>query len=538
MIRYLLVSIAALLVCGGAFAQPTAAADTLAGVDSARADSARPAPAVAGPVRGVTWRAPGSGVRADLRSVREAGFTAVRTAAPVADVALDEADRLGLAVYAELPLDYATASKLAETTPAMLRQIAELGTLARRHPSLTHVGVSRRPAAFDPRVCARLRGLAEAVRRAHLVPYVVVDARDPGACSGVGAVFVETSGVAATAPSGGWIVGVPVLPERQGVEHVGSPEQQARTLADALRTDSPVFARQWRDGDDLGGDNPRRLHYGLLDGDGKPRLALNVAAEVLHGRRDGFVYPGGGEPARPSSAPTVWLWVALALVGGVFAAETRLQAIAGRFFRSPTFFRDSVRDARGTMVGATLGQWVALSLVEGVFVAALLGASSRLPVVDALLAGLPRAVGPGLAALMQRPALLVLFVAVLFAVLTGLWAYAFVLAARRRYHLSLWQAVMLIVWHRWAMLPLAVAALVVLGAGASTTTLALFALAFAAIEGWGALRSTLDLVLMTRLPAWVGVLLFLIPPLLALGAALLVFGADERALLAHLAALG
>lgn len=490
---------------------------------------------------GVTWRAPASGVRADLRRVHEVGFTAVRTAAPVPEVALDEADRLGLSVYAELPLDYATASDLAEAQAALLRQIADLGALARRHPSLTHVGLARRPAAFDPRVCARLRRLAEAVRRAHLVSYVVVDHRDSRVCSGTGLVFVETTGRvrAEAAPADGWIVGASVVPGRHGVQHEGSPQQQARVLADALRaTAAPVFVRQWRDGSDLGEDNPRRLRYGLLDADGRPRLAFNVVSELLHGRRDGFAYAGGGMPVRPSSAPTVWLWVALALVGGVFAAETRLQAIVGRFFRSPTFFRDSVRDARGTMVGATLGHWVALSLVEGVFVATLLGALSRLPVFDALLARLPGVVGAGLAALMQRPGLLVLFVAVLFAVLTGLWAYAFVLAARRRYHLSLWQAVMLIVWHRWAMLPLAVAALVVCGPGASSATLALFALAFAAVEGWGALRSALDLMLMTRLPVWVGVALFLGPPLLGLALGFATLGSDERALLAHLLQLG
>lgn len=531
MIRYLLVMAAVLLACGSARAQSPARPADSAG--------ALPAAADRGPLRGVTWRAPASGVRADLRKVREAGFTAVRTAAPVSEVALDEADRLGLSVYAELPLDYATASELDETNAVMRRRIADLGALARRHPSLSHVGLARRPAAFDPRVCTRLRSLAEAVRQAHLVPYVVVDARDSGVCTGVGLVVVETLSLTASPPpSGGWIVGTVVVPGVRGVENEGSPEYQSRVLADALRrTSAPVFVRQWRDGGDLGADNPRRLRYGLLDARSQPRMALNVASELLNGRRGSFAYAGGGNPARPSSAPTVWFWVALALVGGVFAAETRLQAIGGRFFRSPSFFRDSVRDARGTMVGATLGLWVALALVEGVFAATLLGGMARLPAFEVLLALLPGAVGPGLAALMQRPGLLVLFAAVLFAVITGLWAYAFVLASRRRYHLSLWQAVMLIVWNRWAMLPLTVVALVVLGPGASTTALALFALTFAVIEGLGALRSALDLMLMTRLPVWVGAVLFLVPPVLALVLVLVAFGPDELALVRHYLAL-
>lgn len=535
---------------------PRAAAAQNVAPDTSTVEQARvPQPsAVPVAVRGVVWSAPLSepDALADLRRIRAAGFNAVRTS-PLPEALLAEADRLGLQVYAELPVDYALPKALAAARPALLRQLAALGDQARRHPSLTHVGLARRPFTRDARTCAVLRGLATAARQARLVPYVVEGAEagdDEGGaarCAGVSLVLLrhaaqawgDAAEVAPLRASGdsvtwGYVVGAPVREGRQGVGTPGSVEQQARVVAELLRTApaaTPVFVRQWRDGGLLGNDNPLGEAFGLHTASDRPRLALGMAAAVLSGRRDAFAYPGASAPARPESAATGWFWVALALLGLTFAAEPRLHAIVPRFFRSPSFFRDSVRDARGTMVAATLGQWAALSLVVGVFAEVLLRTARTFPVFEAFVGLLPGPVGRSVAGLAQHPALTVLLVAVGFAVVTGLWAYAFVLAARRRYHLSLWQAAMLIVWHRWAMVPLALAVLVLLRPGVPPTALLLAGLAFVAVETWGALRSALDLVLMTRLPAWLGVVLFLLPLLLALGLWTAWIGPDERAYL-------
>lgn len=532
-------------------------ADSVRAADSAAAAPVRPAPVrpvLHGPVRGVTWRAPASdaAARADLRRVRTAGFNAVRTGVPTPAV-LAEADALGLAVYAELDLDYATADRLREAHPTLVRQIAGLGRLAARYPALTHVGLARRPNTADAATCPRLRTFARAARQAGLTPYVVAafDAPSVAACADVSLVLVDRLGALSSGPPWpvqlpttdatspvalGYLVGAPVRAGRYGVEQPGSTARQARVVAEALRVQAaPVFVVQWRDDAPLGLDQPRGDALGLLDEKGQPRLAFAQAQDVLTGQRDAFAYAGRPRPAPSRGAPVLWLWTSLALLGAVFATEPRLRTILPRFLRSPSFFRDSVRDARGTMVGATLVQWIGVALAVGVFVAVLVRAMREGPAFAALLALLPGLLGRGLAGVTQYAALTVPLVAVGFAVMSGLWAYAYVLAARRRYHLSVWQAIMLIVWHRWPHVLLALGAVAFLTPGTSAATVVLWIVAFVAVELWGALRSALDLTLMTRLPAAFGVLLFLLPALLAAALVAGLLGFDALAFVAALA---
>jgi len=510
---------------------------------------------------GVVWAPPESlaEARAELRQIRMVGFEAVRTGA-LPDALLVTTDSLGLTVFADLPYDYPTAVSLGRSLPGAQQTLARLSAQARRHPSLRYVGLSRRPDTSDPATCAVLGKLAQSARNGGLRPYYLTAFVEGDRCAGeVGLVLLSARDEAEperrlrrwqrahTTPVGLGLVGTWVQQNTQGLRAPHSPEAQARLLegfftrADTLTV--PIFLYRWRDGTGGTLDDPFRRSYGLVKQNGKARPALGVVRGFLAGTQTAFAFESGRSGTGRGPAPVFYFWGALLCLGITYAAEPRVRTLAPRYFRARSFYRESLRDARDTLALPTLALALTVTIATGVVVASLAEVLRELPAFELLFALGPPGLARLLAGLVGRPWLLVLFVVILQAAFFAYWSFLFFVLTRRRYFLSLSQALGFIVWPLWTAIPLAGAALAVRtlpGAQATTAALVVGGLWLATIL-WAALRTLLDLAAAARVPFNRVLMLILLHPLVIAGAALAFVVVDAGPRLAfflHLAQQG
>ncbi len=510
-------------------------------------------------LRGVVWTPPAAlaAARADLHAIRDAGFGAVRTGA-LSEALLQTTDSLGLAVYTDLPYDYPTSASLGRALPKARQTIFHLGTLARRHPSLRFVGLARRPDTADPAMCAVLDTLGGWVRRVGLRPYYLAAFIEADGCApSPGLVLLAARDQAAPerllarwaaahpgVPAGLGMVGTWVNDEAEGLRAPHSPEAQARLfegfLARADTLGAPVFVYRWRDGTGGTLDDPFRRNYGLTREDGRARPALAVVRGFLAGTQEAFAFKRGQTGSGRGASAVLFFWLGLLCIGAVYAAEPRVRTLLPRYFNARSFYREGLRDARDTLSLATLALALGVTIATGVVVAALAEVLRDLPAFEFLFALGPPALARLLAGLIGRPWLLVLTVMVVQAAFFAYWVLLFFVLTRRRYFLSLSQALGFIVWPLWTSFLFAAAALAVRtfsGPQATTAALVLGGLWVAAML-WAALRTLLDLAVTARLPFLRVVLLILLHPLVLTGIALAFIAADAGPRLAfflHLA---
>jgi hypothetical protein len=552
-----------------------AASAQVAPADTAAADSAGLAPE--GPyeplppaLAGVVWAAPDDPAAAldDLLAMRRAGVRAVRTGLVEDERVLEGAGLLGVRLFQELPVEGLPARFLVDETDRAAALLGQALERARPYPAARHFGLARASDTSDRRTrpyfealtdLARERGapgtrtyyvsrFPRSDRAAEAVDFVLLDARDADPTA-----VLETWRARHETPAGLAAVGTGVRPGRDGGWRTpGTPAAQARTLEDAFGAllaleDPPVatFVSRWRDVP-AGAERDQRTEvagtrFGLRDGAGERRPAFSVAEGFWTGRQRVFAFDAGAPPGRERlGAPLLLLGWALVLGLGVFyVSAPRLGSMAPRYFGRRDLYRDAVKRGFDLTAVETAGLAAALAVAVGVVVTAALRALARTDTLAVATAAWSFGAQERLTWLLGRPFLLVGVLALgygLWLVATLLWLKA--LAGRRRLRPS--QALSLVVWCRWAWLPLMVVALVLGGVDARLATLlapAVLVLGLA-IEVVAGFRMTTDLQAVTNTPPLRAVVLGFGLPFVLAAAGLVVVGVasrDEVGFLWHLA---
>lgn len=583
---------------------PPAPADTVA-ADSVRADSVAvqaaapqtPAQAALGRIRaalaapggialrgpfeplppalaGVVWSAPEDPADAldDLLAMRRAGVRAVRTDLIADTLVLRGASLLGLHLYQDLPVQGLPARFLTGQTESAARLLAEALERARPYPAARHFGLARASDTSDPRTRPYFEALTELARErgapgtrtyyvsrftrddraARTVDLVLLDARD-----GDPAAAVRQWQRVHDTPVGLAAIGTGVRPGREGGWRTpGSAAAQARTLEtafnDLLALAEPpavTFVYRWRDAseDALARDQRAEVtgtRFGLLDENDEARPAFEVAEGFWTGRQRVFAYDAGRPAGQDrQGSPLLLMGWGLALGLGLFyAAAPRLSGMAPRYFGRRDLYRDAVQRGYDLSMLQTAGLALGLSLAVGIVVTAALRALGRTDTLVAATAAWTPEAQLQVTDLIGRPLVLVLLLSVSYAVwllLNVIWLK--LMAGRRRLRPA--QALSLVVWCRWAWLPLMVVALVLGGLDARLATLLA-----PAILGVGLLveivagyRMMSDLQAVTNAPPARAVLIgFGLPFLVVVGglAVLALVSRDEAGFLWHLATRG
>ena len=469
-----------------------AAADTAALVPQG------PYPRYPAALAGVVWAPPASTADAldEMVALRRAGVRSVRLPLVRDTLLLSAADLLGLALWQDLPVANLAAPFLLDTLASAQRELAAALVLAQRHPSARHFGLALYGDTSDPRArpyFERLTAQAHAdgpegtqtyfltrfpgrERCDRMVDLVLLDARDrdPEAMLARWRAAYET-------PAGIGAFGAAVRPgEGGGWRTPGSAAAQARTLERALgaflRADAapPVlFIYRWRDAASTGpvplmGADVSGVAYGLRDGEGAARPALEVVQGFFTGTRRVFAFNAGPAPSgQYATAPLVLVgWGLVLVLGLLFAGTSRFPTLAGRYFGRHDLYREAVQ--RGydleTWVGVTLAG--GLALAAGIVATATLRGMARTDALAAATAGWGPDAQGRLAGLLGQPVLLTLLLAVAYALwllLHLVWLHA---VAGRHRRLRPSQALTLVTWSRWGVLVLLAAAML-LAAGSA-----------------------------------------------------------------------
>ena len=542
--------------------------------DSTRTDAIRrlPFPPISPALAGVVWQRPDSTDAAlrDLEAMHRAGVRAVRTRV-VEDVALlAAADRLGLEIWQDLPVESLPAPFLVARADSVAPLLID--ALARSAPyrSARHFGLARASDTSDPRARPYFERLTALVRQrgapgtrtyfisrfpdddrsAEAVDLVLLDARDADPVE-----LVTRWRARRDTPVGLASYGSGVVPGREGGWRTrGSLAAQARTFESALdelmgMPQPPVvaFVHRWRD---VADDAPRRdqraevtgTRFGLLDAEGAPRPAFDVVSGIFTGRQRVFAFDAGRATTETREAsPLIFLgWFLMLGLGLFYAGAPKLSALAPHYFGRRDLYREAVSRGYDLSTGETSALALGLCLSAGVVGTSILRALGRTDALVAATSAWAPEAQLRMTDLLGRPLVLVIVLALIYGtwlLLTLIWLN--VLAGRAR-RLRPAQALSLAVWSRWAWLPLMILALLLVGISprlATTMAPVLLGLALL-IEAVAAYRMLYDLSIVIRIsPARALGFGFVVPFLLAVGGliALAISSQAEMTFLWHLA---
>lgn len=519
-----------------------------------------------GPVRGIVWEMPETEARAvqDLLWMRQVGIEAVRTGVVANERLLSMADTLGLQLYQELPVSYVSAARLLDSLDAAARLLGSVLERARAHPSARHFGLSYNVDTSNPAACAYFEQLAALVREAAIpesrVYYVTTFMEADRCASSVDFVLLDVldheQPVRALqrwqarpdeVPAGIGALGTWVRDDTlRGLHVPHAPEVQARYLENALRSlliDSPdvapvaVFVHRWRDvtashpspAYEL--DDPYRRPYGLLTADGQPRPAMAVVRGIYTGRQQVFAFRTGEAPAR--RAPLIMLlgWSVVGLLAVYYALSPRFRHMVPRYFRAHNFYQDAVREGRDVLFAASMVLLVGFISACGITLYVVLQHLRTQEAFVVFFQHLPQWLQDLSITLLQQPWGLVFLSGLAYALVLMLWAGLLAIFSRRRYMLVGGQAMMLVLWPRWPLLLVMVAAMLVpsLPPEHAEQAAVVLVVSWVTITFYAVLRTLYDYTVVTRVPLYVPFVLFLVNPLiiLALGAALVLWQAPD-----------
>lgn len=519
----------------------------MTGLSAAQATprSALSSPAPDTTALGVVWTPPAqpdSALR-ELARIDALGATAVRLMRLPTDTVAARADSLGLDLYVDLPVAHVSARQLPDTLAQAAPTWERLQALARRHPSITHVGLARIADTTVPSACETLRRWtdrvhagAAALRTYYVTPFSaaadqcaeavdrpLLDVRNHPAPAERWHQWRAHSASAGIGAVGTWVDPA----AESGLRVPRSPERQARYLEGALsplldstrRSPSVLFVFRWQDRPLL---SSRR--YGVHASDGTARPGARVVEGVYTGTQDVFAFPTGTAPAAGSYGLVLLGWGLVALLGVLYARSLFVRRTVARYFTAPGFYRDALRDGRDLAPGTNgllLGT-VAGALGIAAVCVARQGAAH--PGTDRVLAALPHAVRGAVAGGIEHPVWAGVAVGGTALGLLGLWMGALVLAARGWTRLSVAQGLVLIVWPSWpALLILPVALATGPEAPVSPPLFALLLLgggSLALVYKTG--RVLFDYWSITGVPGWVLVPLSLLSPFALASATVLV----------------
>lgn len=444
------------------------------------------------PARGMTWDLPGTlrQAEAELTQMHEMGVTAVRTRVIEWNQLLVLADTLGMQFYQELPIEGLTAAALNDTLPYARRVLRAALQRARRHLSTRHFGIARLSDTSTEEAAAYVQTLAELVRQQgppgsrtyyisefvesdaldSLVDLVLLDARDEDNPAN----RLRRWNEAQTSPAG-LLLGSWIDPDAEpGYRVPGSEEYQARYLENKLRTvlygnvePAVVFVDGWRDATASrlsvrhDWSEPYMRRYGLY-GENRARPALDVVRGLYTGEQTVFALPPGDEQEDPQGWFVLIGWAVVLLLGGLYALPARLDHILRRFFVSHSFYIELIRRGRAVQMSTSLIVLACLSVCVGIIGTVALELVSPTATFAALFDALPVALQRLMLALVDRPAVGIVLIALLYGLRIVLWGILLVARSGLRSRLGLAPALMLALAPRWPLILLMIAALVAL----------------------------------------------------------------------------
>lgn len=530
-----------------------------------------------GPLRGITWEKPDVKIHAerDLREMSRIGVEAVRTG-PVHDESLLAlTDSLGLALFVDLPIEELPARRLLDTLDHASAVLDSILILAQQHSSIRHIGLARYFDSTDSTSCGPIQTLANRARQhgpPNLQVYYVTRFLESDRCAAhVDFVLFDARGreapiralhrwraVEQTTPLGIAALGVWVREDTlSGLRVPNSPEVQARyfedtlptLLSDTLSIPLPaVFVYRWRD---IQLRKPSTAHnirspyvepFGLHTRTNVRRPAFDVVEGIFTGSRDTFAFRAG----KPLSDGAPWTilfgWGVVILLGAFYALSPRFRHMVPRYFTAHFFYRDAVREGRDVLFSASTVLLISLGAAFGVTLSVLLEYIREAPAVSIAVGWLPIGMQDVVVTLLAQPWVLVILAACTYAVGVISWTIILALISRRRYPIAPGQALMLVVWPRWPLLLVMLAAIVFATSNNPTpTAAALIAGSWIVLSMAAMVRAVVDFVLVARVSPSLAVPAFVLYPGIAVFALALIvlsrFGSEMR-FLWHLATRG
>ena len=454
------------------------------------------------PMRGVTWAVPAdpSVAATELRAIAATGATAVHTGIITDTQLLAQADTLGLVFYQQLPLHGLSARQLRGRVGAVVENVVPgVRERAAAHPSARYIGLAHTVDTGARATCAALEPLVSALRAqdevtagADLTLFYTTALLESDRCHPlVDHVLLDARAIAPAPRLARWQaahetpVGVVVgFPRAAGGDAESMvDEAQADALEEALRSvavmpHAAVFVHRWHDSAAEGpstqdGLLPRQVvsagAYGLHGADGTARPALRVVTGFFTGQQQVFAFdpPPPGRSGPPYGL-IIALWVLLGVLGVVYRFSLPFRQLLARYFFTPRFFYESVREGRE--LGADV-YGVALMLTAGS--AGLLAAALTMLLASPLASTVALRWGvlaeSGADVLLQQPVAVTAVAAAGSALSAVLWSGVLWGLGREGRPLRPAQALTLVVWPRWAVGALFGASLVVLALPARWT---------------------------------------------------------------------
>lgn len=507
---------------------------------------------------GFVWEPPAGigAARQQLSAIRQAGANAIRMESIPSPDVVTLADRLGLSLYIDLPVERMPASHLIKAQDYAEALLDSVLALARQHPSIRHVGLARHSDTSDSTACAYFDALVARARPnapAGMQFYYTSRFIDADTCAAsVDFVLLDLLGhpdpvrslrrwraSGRTTPAGIASLGTWVRrDDRDGLLVPHSAAAQGRYLeaslpvliSDTLSMPLPaVFIYHWQDRErslpvvhqDL--EKPFVERFGLHTLAGEPRQAYRVVEGILTGRQDVFAFEEGRVRSGDAPWTTLLGWGVVLMIGIFYASSPRFRHMIPRYFQAHFFFRESVREGRDVLFGSSTVLLTALGIVTGLMLSVSLSILQREYVFSLLFGWIPESTQTAAAAIMASPLVFALLVVCGYIILLMVWTILLALITTLAFPMTPAQVLMLVVWSRWPMLlllPVSMVLGVTPGAGVGAVALLLGAWLLAELYATG--RTLYDLVSVSRTRAHFAVLGFVLHPVIVVGAALLV----------------
>ena len=509
-------------------------------------------------VEGVVWRQPddlGAALR-DLRAMRDAGVTAVRTDLVTRPTLLPAAGLYDLAQYQDLPVSDLPAARLADTLAFARRELSAALERAQQFPSARAFGLAHFADTSTPEACAYFRDLADLVATegppgtqtyylsrfveddacAETVDLVLLDARERDPLP-----LLRRWRAAHETPVGIGAFGAAVDDDVEGGYRTPrSPAAQGRAIEsglDALYSMEPppeaVFVFRWRDGVEA--------PFGLLRADDTQRPAFDVVRGFYTGQQRVFAFDAGRAPVAREGASTFVLagWLLLIVLAVMLWLAPRFSQLTPRYFTRHAYYLESLQRGRAIEGAAAIALAVVLAVSAGVIGALALQAAAQTVVIESLVGGMEPETQARVTRLLGFPLATIALVGLLYAVwvmLNMLWLLAL---TGRQHRVRPMQALVLVVFSRWPVFVLTVGA--VLLAAQSEALLQWVPLLLSLwllVEFVAGVRMLYDFGRVTRVPMPRALLLGLGVPLVllaALSVGVLVVAQPELSFLWHLA---
>lgn len=425
---------------------------------------------------GVVWTPPkeqGAALE-QLENIHAAGATAIRlTKIPAFDAVFARADTLGLHLYLDLPVAYTRASRLQNALENARSDLERVRSLSRTHQSVAFVGLARGTQTTDSTACAVLESWSNRARRGsplrtyYVTPFTSATDRCTEA---VDVTLLDTRGTthpmirwhtwnASTDESIGFAtLGTWVSPTASsGLNVPHSPESQARhleralsTVLDTFQTPVPTFVYRWRDSASPLLSSRR---YGLYDHAGTPRPAAEVVSGFYNDTQRVFAFPSGTNQFPEPHALILLAWALVAIIAILYAQTPFVRATFFRYFVAHGFYRNAIREGRDINPVINSILLLIVGSTVGLIVAVLAQSAVDQPSTILFLEALPTVVQMPLAYGLEHPLQAGGVIAGATILLLAVWTLVFTIVTIPFSSFTLRQALMLVVWPCWPVLP-------------------------------------------------------------------------------------